>query len=38
MKAWQREWFLLSHEVEDMERMLQDLEEQGTSLEKEKSQ
>jgi hypothetical protein len=34
MKAWQREGFLLSQEVEDMEHMLFDLEEQEISLER----
>ena len=36
LKAWQREGFLLSQDVEDMERMLGDLEDQGMSLEKTK--
>ena len=34
LKAWQREGFLLSQELEDMEGMLQGLEEQGISLER----
>lgn len=34
MKAWQRDGFLLSQEVDDMENMLQRLEEQGRSLER----
>jgi hypothetical protein len=37
MKAWQKEGFLLSQEVEDMERMLGDLEQQAISLEEVKS-
>jgi len=37
LKAWQKEGFLLSKEVEEMEEMLKGLEERGMSLEKAKS-
>ena len=37
LKAWQRDGFLLSQEVQDIEELLQWLEEQGISNEKAKN-
>ena len=36
MKAWQKDGFLLSQDVNDMERMLADLEQRAMSIEKAK--